>query len=209
MFGNELRGIRKQAEMTQADFAQVIGVSQQTIARWEAGKIIPDLAAIEKIALCFNADFNRLVLSATNDSSEKTSAEEILRRYEPQTDEERKQKLICDYIRISCGGKEFDDANSERICALLEKDSRVSGYVQNCFDLISVSLSIIYSDAILNKFNRAFSLLEIIKGTSETKQPYDSDRGQEWIERASTAIKQKMQSVADVLTETDTSPADG
>jgi len=39
--GKELKAARKEAHMTQTDFARMIGVPQETVSRWESGKREP------------------------------------------------------------------------------------------------------------------------------------------------------------------------
>ncbi len=50
---SEVRSIRKRLDLSQTAFAKLIGVTQATVSRWEAGKEEPDtlrLAGIRAIA---------------------------------------------------------------------------------------------------------------------------------------------------------------
>lgn len=51
---SHLRKLREQLEMSQEDFARELGVSSQTISRWELGKNVPtftvkQIKALEKL----------------------------------------------------------------------------------------------------------------------------------------------------------------
>ena len=59
--GNAIKEIRIKSLLSQADFAQEIGVSFSTVNRWENGKAIPGFKTLKKIKeFCNknNIDFN-------------------------------------------------------------------------------------------------------------------------------------------------------
>lgn len=41
IWGNNLREARKAADLTQAELAELLGTTQQAIAKWETGKSVP------------------------------------------------------------------------------------------------------------------------------------------------------------------------
>ena len=52
--GNQIRRLRfDRGEMTQADLAQLVGVTRQTIIALEAGKYVPSLTLAFKLARTF------------------------------------------------------------------------------------------------------------------------------------------------------------
>lgn len=51
-FGEELRYVRKQLYLTQAEMASHLGVTEQTIRRWEHGSTPRDSAKRKLYALC-------------------------------------------------------------------------------------------------------------------------------------------------------------
>lgn len=59
-FGNVLRAIRKQHDMTQADLARALGVAESAISMWELGRRNPDREMMEQIADYFNVDMDYL-----------------------------------------------------------------------------------------------------------------------------------------------------
>lgn len=60
-FGDNLSYYRKKAGLTQEDLAEKMGVTRQTVFRWESGSILPDTEKL--IALCdlFSCDMDTLV----------------------------------------------------------------------------------------------------------------------------------------------------
>lgn len=45
-----IRELRKAAGLTQAKFAEAMGVTQSTVSQWESGQVLPDTAKIPKLA---------------------------------------------------------------------------------------------------------------------------------------------------------------
>ena len=48
--GNKIAAKRKDLGMTQIDFAEKLNVTRQTVSRWEAGTVMPDIEKIPDIA---------------------------------------------------------------------------------------------------------------------------------------------------------------
>lgn len=51
---NRLKLIRKNADMTQSEFASRVGATRGMIAKYETGLVVPDEAIIELVCLKFN-----------------------------------------------------------------------------------------------------------------------------------------------------------
>ena len=61
MFATRLKKLRFEKDITQAEFAKVIGVSQQTVASWEVGRTEPANEALKNIADYFNVSTDYLL----------------------------------------------------------------------------------------------------------------------------------------------------
>lgn len=59
--GKKLINLRKQEKMTQEKFAELIGVTRQTISNWELNVTKPDLTQIEKISKLFHVSIDELL----------------------------------------------------------------------------------------------------------------------------------------------------
>ena len=64
--GKVIHRIRNEAKLTQAQFSEIFGVSQQSVQKWESGIATPDLDKIVKISKYFGISLDALVLE--NDS---------------------------------------------------------------------------------------------------------------------------------------------
>lgn len=61
MIGKNILLFRKSKNLTQEALAEEIGVSRQTIAKWEAGESTPDLEAAGRLAQALDATLDDLV----------------------------------------------------------------------------------------------------------------------------------------------------
>ncbi|HBF9224563.1 TPA: helix-turn-helix transcriptional regulator [Clostridioides difficile] len=68
MINENLKSLRKINQYTQEELAEKLNVSRQSIAKWESGESIPDIASCIKLAKLYNVKLDDLV----NHSEEKT-----------------------------------------------------------------------------------------------------------------------------------------
>ena len=59
-FGELIKSIRKEHNLTQKELADKLGVTFQAVSKWENGKNLPDIAIIKKIAEEFSIDLSVL-----------------------------------------------------------------------------------------------------------------------------------------------------
>jgi AbrB family looped-hinge helix DNA binding protein len=60
MFKDNLVQLRKFSQMTQEDVAEKLGVTRQSVAKWEAGESIPDLDKCKQLADIFGVSLDDL-----------------------------------------------------------------------------------------------------------------------------------------------------
>ena len=58
--GKVIAELRTQRDLTQAELAERVGVSQSYLARWESGRVEPRPKALRKIAQALGVDINEL-----------------------------------------------------------------------------------------------------------------------------------------------------
>ena len=68
-FAETLRRLRIEGKLSQAQLADKVFVTRSTVARWESGSRLPDVAMISRLAQCLGVDVN-LLLSAVVESDE-------------------------------------------------------------------------------------------------------------------------------------------
>ena len=61
MIGSNLRMLRSNSRYTLEDVAEIIGVSRQTIAKWEAGETYPDIENCVKLSALFKISLDAMV----------------------------------------------------------------------------------------------------------------------------------------------------
>ena len=61
MIGGNIQYLRKSRNMTQEALAEQLGVSRQTVAKWESGESAPDLEMAEKLSRVLDASLDELV----------------------------------------------------------------------------------------------------------------------------------------------------
>ena len=77
--GQSIYKIRNHAKLTQEQFAEMFGVSQQAVQKWESGGAVPDIEKIVKIAKCFDISLDSLVMGNDNRLVEDMNKSEILK----------------------------------------------------------------------------------------------------------------------------------
>ena len=61
MIGENIQFLRKRKSLTQESLAEQIGVSRQTVAKWENGESAPDLDAAGKLSRALDVSLDELV----------------------------------------------------------------------------------------------------------------------------------------------------
>lgn len=78
MFSNQLRNLRLQNKMSQKELAERLGVSQQMVTKYEAGKATPSPYAITKLAAIFGVSADFLLERTTEEYTNRNPREEKL-----------------------------------------------------------------------------------------------------------------------------------
>lgn len=60
-FGDNLKNLRKQRNISQIEFAKLMQTTQQRISEWECNKVEPSLFNIIKILKVFDITFEELI----------------------------------------------------------------------------------------------------------------------------------------------------
>ena len=72
-FGERLAALRKQRDMSQEALAEKLGLTRQTISKWETGASTPDLGLLVRLAEVFGVSTDSLLGVETVASQEKES----------------------------------------------------------------------------------------------------------------------------------------
>lgn len=60
-FGEKLASLRKQANMSQIDVAEKLGVSRQVVSKWEKGAGLPDIDNLKKVSSIFGKTIDEML----------------------------------------------------------------------------------------------------------------------------------------------------
>ena len=83
--GNSLAGARKKSGLSQEEVAEKLGVSRQTVSKWEQGETVPDIYQTKKLAAAYRMTLDEL----TDFDFELNNIQEIIEK----TDEEKSSKI--------------------------------------------------------------------------------------------------------------------
>lgn len=89
-FSERLKDLRKQAELTQVDVAEKLGISQPAFASWERGVKKPTQENLVKIAQILNVSVDYLVGNSEEKSDELDNIELLFRMNSKGLNEEEK-----------------------------------------------------------------------------------------------------------------------
>ena len=77
-FGKRLQELRKENNYSQEDLSEKIGVTRQTISKWELGETSPDLKQSQKLAKTFNISIDELLNDSKSNNSNKPNIVNII-----------------------------------------------------------------------------------------------------------------------------------
>ena len=80
--GDTIKKLRKEREITQEEFAEIIGVSCQSISRWENNSCYPDIELIPTIAAFFDISIDKLM--GVDDAAEKKAVDQYLKDFQTE-----------------------------------------------------------------------------------------------------------------------------
>ena len=69
--GQNIKRLRRNADMTQEELAEMLSISSQAISRWETGTAIPDISFIPAIVNIFGTTSDELLGINSNNFQEK------------------------------------------------------------------------------------------------------------------------------------------
>jgi len=95
MFADRLKRLRFEKDITQAEFAKVIGVAQQTVGSWEKGNSAPNYDTLNKIADYFNVSADYLLgRKSANKISLSREQKNLLNGFDGLNDEGKKAIMV-------------------------------------------------------------------------------------------------------------------
>ena len=116
ILGNKLYELRKEARLSQEEFADKIGVSRQAVSKWERGETLPDMDNLITIAKLFKTSLDGLIDNETTTNLNENSKDLVNEGYIPGTNYLRPRK------------RRNDESNEEYVQYLQEFYDNVFGH---------------------------------------------------------------------------------
>lgn len=111
-FGDRLRSIRKEKEMSQDEFAALLGTSKQVLSRYETGQRIPKITQVQQYAKRLNVSADYLM----GDSAEEAAFNSVCRTA---------QKPFYEiFIDVTCDQMGLDIPAVVRVTGLTDRQVR-------------------------------------------------------------------------------------
>lgn len=125
--GNSLYNARKKAGLSQEEVAQKLGVSRQTISKWETDETIPDIRQAKKMSQIYHLSLDELIrfdadVKEIEDMIENTS-EEMQRKVDWTKVWAKKYPVLATYTETV----HIEDYSQE-LRAMLDRLKRDYGY---------------------------------------------------------------------------------
>lgn len=125
--GNNLFNARKKSGLSQEEVAEKLGISRQTISKWELGETLPDIRQSKKLSLLYHLSLDELIdfdldVQEIQEVIDKTS-EEVQNKVDWTKAWGKKYPILTTYQ------KEVDtDFYSVELTALLDDLKKKYGY---------------------------------------------------------------------------------
>lgn len=97
--GNKLLDLRKKAGLSQEDVANELGVSRQTVSKWETDQTVPDLINIKLLSQLYHVSYDYLI-SGNTLSGDVTSIEMIVDEIDWTSAWSKKYPILATYQGI-------------------------------------------------------------------------------------------------------------
>lgn len=100
-FGENLKRLRKEKDLTQENLADFLGVAYQTVSKWERGENYPDITTLISISLFFNISIDDLL------GVDKVQKEQKINEYLKLYDDMKLKDLSLTFSKFQEAVKEF------------------------------------------------------------------------------------------------------
>ena len=94
--GKKLLALRKKAGLSQKEVAEKVGVSRQTVSKWETDQTIPELSKVQSLSQLYNVSYDYFICgSHVND--DVTSIETIIDEIDWTSAWSKKYPILASY----------------------------------------------------------------------------------------------------------------
>ncbi len=137
--GDKLLDLRKKAGLSQEDVADKLGVSRQTVSKWEMDQTIPELIKVKLLSQLYNVSYDYLI-SESNLSGDITSIEMIVDEIDWTSAWSKKYPILGSYQGM------------QGINSYCEKISQLYDDCKNEFNFNDEDTALVLKDILYQKF---------------------------------------------------------
>lgn len=80
-FANNLKKLRKDNNLSQEELALELGVSRQSVSKWESGQTYPEMDKVLQLCKMFNVNIDELLSQNIKEVKENIEAKNKLNKY--------------------------------------------------------------------------------------------------------------------------------
>jgi transcriptional regulator with XRE-family HTH domain len=140
--GEKLLDLRKKAGLSQEEVADKLGVSRQTVSKWETDQTIPELIRAKLLSQLYNVSYDYLI-SGSQIGSDLTSIELIVDEIDWTSAWSKKYPILASYQGI------------QGINAYCEKISKLYDECKTEFKFDDVDTVLVLKDILYQKYKKA------------------------------------------------------
>ena len=186
--GSNIKKYRKKRKITQEQFAEVLGVSDQAVSRWENGTSYPDIELLPTIALYFGVTLDELMgMEAIKDESdiedimnrrkEFRSHGEVVKSYEMLREAVKRYPNNYKLILALAADLQYANVYNDeiRLKNLQEAESLMDRVLNECTDseqIREAKIGKIFNCIWLERREEAAAIAETLPGMNECRESY-------------------------------------
>ena len=186
--GSNIKKYRKKRKITQEQFAEVLGVSDQAVSRWENGTTYPDIELLPTIALYFGVTLDELMgMEGIKDESdiedimnrrkEFRSHGEVVKSYEMLREAVKRYPNNYQLILALAADLQYANVYNDeiRLKNLQEAESLMDRVLNECTDseqIREAKIGKIFNCIWLERREEAAAIAETLPGMNECRESY-------------------------------------
>ena len=121
--GENIKRLRREQNLTQETLAEFLGVTFQSISKWERGESYPDITLLPALASFFKVSTDELLgVNKSQDEEEIKRLEELSRLEEKRREEELRERRRIEEIRA------LKNQMSPELCEAVEEEEENGGF---------------------------------------------------------------------------------